>query len=203
MSIVRKNPEERYQELIEIALKLFIEKGYEKTKVEQICKTVGIAKGTFFYYFPTKKAVLEAIVERWSRDFRESYASRTEQYTAIEKLKAFLELFGEDSPMDNLMDKLQEEGQVSLLQMLWSNQVKPVFQPLLLNMVKQGVKEGTMQANNLEVRMDFFWGIMDTLWDVNQKDNMTEEGFALRQQIAYEQLVQLWGINPEDFKKYI
>ncbi|XOS92284.1 TetR/AcrR family transcriptional regulator [Brevibacillus laterosporus] len=37
------------------ALKLFKEKGFENVTVEEITKACGIAKGTFYNYFPKKK----------------------------------------------------------------------------------------------------------------------------------------------------
>lgn len=57
-----KDPEERRQEIIDTAKRLFITKGYEKTSINDILKSVGIAKGTFYYYFASKEDVLEAMV---------------------------------------------------------------------------------------------------------------------------------------------
>ncbi len=44
--------------LYEAALTLFRQQGYEQTTVDQITRQAGLAKGTFFNYFPTKDAVL-------------------------------------------------------------------------------------------------------------------------------------------------
>lgn len=41
---------------------LFVKNGYEQTSVNDILKIVGIAKGTFYYYFTSKIEVLEAII---------------------------------------------------------------------------------------------------------------------------------------------
>ncbi len=49
---------ERKERLYEAALTLFREQGYEATTVDQITRQAGLAKGTFFNYFPTKDAVL-------------------------------------------------------------------------------------------------------------------------------------------------
>lgn len=49
---------ERRDRLYEAALSLFREQGYESTTVDQITRRAGLAKGTFFNYFPTKDAVL-------------------------------------------------------------------------------------------------------------------------------------------------
>lgn len=49
---------ERKERLYEAALTLFRVQGYEATTVDQITRQAGLAKGTFFNYFPTKDAVL-------------------------------------------------------------------------------------------------------------------------------------------------
>jgi len=58
-----KAPDERRSELISAAQQLFYIKGYEKTSISDIVKAVGVAHGTFYYYFSSKTAVLEAIVD--------------------------------------------------------------------------------------------------------------------------------------------
>jgi len=57
--------------LFHAALKLFAERGYQETTVEDITEAADVGKGTFFNYFPTKEHVLAtfgeeriAIIER-------------------------------------------------------------------------------------------------------------------------------------------
>ena len=52
----------RREEIIMAARGLFINKGYDKTSVNDILNIVNIAKGTFYYYFSSKAEVLESIV---------------------------------------------------------------------------------------------------------------------------------------------
>jgi AcrR family transcriptional regulator len=56
----RKKLETR-QGLLEAALALFHEKGYEATTVEEITEQADVAKGTFFNYFPSKEALLDEL----------------------------------------------------------------------------------------------------------------------------------------------
>lgn len=46
--------------LYETAIRLFREKGYEATTVQQITEAVDTSKGTFFNYFPSKEHILAA-----------------------------------------------------------------------------------------------------------------------------------------------
>ncbi len=45
-----------------IARKLFVEKGYDQTSINDILKIIEIAKGTFYYYFTSKEELLEEII---------------------------------------------------------------------------------------------------------------------------------------------
>jgi TetR/AcrR family transcriptional regulator, cholesterol catabolism regulator len=53
----RKKLETR-EALLDAALTLFREKGYDETTVEEITERADVAKGTFFNYFPTKEDLL-------------------------------------------------------------------------------------------------------------------------------------------------
>lgn len=64
MKRVTKDPEERRNELIDVAERLFLESGYENTTVSDIVKEVKVAQGTFYYYFASKQDVLDAVIER-------------------------------------------------------------------------------------------------------------------------------------------
>ena len=71
MNRITKDPEERKQEIIETAQALFLKKGYEKTSVSDIVKAMGVAQGTFYYYFESKDNVLEAITINMVEELRE------------------------------------------------------------------------------------------------------------------------------------
>ncbi len=59
---ISKDPEVRKSELIEAAETLFREEGFRQTSVSDIVKKIGVAQGTFYYYFKSKEDILEAVV---------------------------------------------------------------------------------------------------------------------------------------------
>ena len=61
-----KTKEERRNEIIETAGKLFEEKGYEQTQVQDIVNKIGVAKGLFYYYFKSKDEVMEELADRYA-----------------------------------------------------------------------------------------------------------------------------------------
>lgn len=59
-----KEYDERKNEILDVAERLFLAKGYEKCTVNDILNEIAIAKGTFYYYFKSKEEVMDAIVAR-------------------------------------------------------------------------------------------------------------------------------------------
>lgn len=54
----------RRDELLDMGEQLIYSKGYERMSVQDILDALNIAKGTFYHYFDSKQALLEAVVER-------------------------------------------------------------------------------------------------------------------------------------------
>ncbi|MFZ5967255.1 MAG: TetR/AcrR family transcriptional regulator [Bacillota bacterium] len=80
-------------ELIEIAEKLFIEKGYEETSVEDILKASGLSKGGFYHYFKSKEEVLAESINQLAERLLEEVKDIIEDpgLNALEKLNRFME----------------------------------------------------------------------------------------------------------------
>lgn len=51
------------QAIMQAAIKLFSEKGFESTSIEELAKEAGIGKGTIYSYFQTKTDILYAFCE--------------------------------------------------------------------------------------------------------------------------------------------
>lgn len=60
----RRRSQERPDELLDAALDLFIEQGFSATRVEDIATRAGLSKGAVYLYYPSKDAILEALVRR-------------------------------------------------------------------------------------------------------------------------------------------
>ncbi|MFW6006045.1 MAG: TetR/AcrR family transcriptional regulator [Candidatus Bipolaricaulota bacterium] len=84
----RLDPDTRRDELLEAASDLFLENGYRDTSVNSIVESIGVSKGTFYYYFDSKEDVLDGLVEKISNpiyDKIDEIVGRN-SLTAIEKL---------------------------------------------------------------------------------------------------------------------
>lgn len=66
---------EKLNKILNAALKLFSEKGFTNTKMEEIATAAGIATGTIYIYVKNKEEILEKLFDRFYR----YYASRLEE----------------------------------------------------------------------------------------------------------------------------
>ena len=60
----------RKEEILDVATRLFAERGYEGTSMNDVAERVGMRKASLFYHFATKDALYEAVLDRWSRPRR-------------------------------------------------------------------------------------------------------------------------------------
>jgi len=60
----RMTPEERQVQIVEAAAKLFAEKGFDGTSIDDIAEACGVAAGLIYHYFDSKADILKALIER-------------------------------------------------------------------------------------------------------------------------------------------
>jgi|HubBroStandDraft_4_1064222.scaffolds.fasta_scaffold27083_2 AcrR family transcriptional regulator len=63
-----KPPQERREEIMNAALRLFLKQGVAPTKIEDITAGADVAKGTFYLYFSSKDDVLGALAGRFAEE---------------------------------------------------------------------------------------------------------------------------------------
>jgi AcrR family transcriptional regulator len=71
MAAVRKRipKEQRKAEILDAAVKVFAEKGYRNASITDINEAAGIARGTFYLYFDSKKDVFLELVESYFNQY--------------------------------------------------------------------------------------------------------------------------------------
>lgn len=62
---VVKEAEIRRNEILDVAEELFGQKGFDGTSTKDILEKVGIARGTLYYHFQSKEAIMDALIDRY------------------------------------------------------------------------------------------------------------------------------------------
>ncbi|WP_124058952.1 TetR/AcrR family transcriptional regulator [Vaginisenegalia massiliensis] len=80
--------EESRRQILEVASRLFAEKGYDNTTIQDIVKGLnGMTKGVIYHHFKSKQDIFEQILELYSEDHK---AVQIEADNGLEKIKALL-----------------------------------------------------------------------------------------------------------------
>lgn len=88
--------QDKRETLITTALRLFAAHGYRAVGIDRILAESGVAKMTLYKYFPSKEALILAVLEARDRTFIESLtACVTEQEPGLARLAAVFEWHGQ------------------------------------------------------------------------------------------------------------
>ena len=88
-NVIKMNKTKR--KIFETSMKLFAEKGYDATSIEEITATVGVAKGTLYYHFSSKEEIFNFLIEEGIKLLQNSIYIKTSKYTNyIDKIKAIV-----------------------------------------------------------------------------------------------------------------
>lgn len=101
--------EERKQQLLRAAEDLFTERGYGATRISDICARAGVAKGLFYWYFPTKESLFAELVRTMRQQLRRAQAaamdSEADPITRIRQgTEASVRFMAEHQPYFALLD---------------------------------------------------------------------------------------------------
>lgn len=79
---------ERSSEVVCAAYALIAEKGFEGFRTREVAEKVGINSATLHYYFPTKEALIQGVVEHLMQELRTPLAKPKEPHSALDLLRA-------------------------------------------------------------------------------------------------------------------
>ncbi len=156
MAKVVKEYDERKTELLNTAQKLFYSKGYENTSVADIIEKVGIAKGTFYHYFKTKEDLLNQLIERISDAILSQLeiVANDNTLNAVDKFNKFYIDAGNYKKENKeavivAARVFHNEDNLRMKEKLYKSVIKKTT-PLLMPIIKQGVKEGVFKTSYSE-----------------------------------------------------
>jgi len=164
---ITKGYKERRDEILDTAERLFHAKGYDKCTVNDILNEIGIAKGTFYYYFKSKEEVMDAIVSRYAEIAagRVEEIVRKEDASPEEKLmNAFLAMQIKDKVGDDMLDEMHKTEN-ALLHQKMLNQIVTAMAPLLAKIIEEGIGKNVWSCRYPLQYMQIFLAAALTLTD--------------------------------------
>lgn len=93
--ISKQKQEETRQNIIEAAIELFSDKGFEQTTMKQIARHVGIGDATIYKYFSSKDKLIFAYFDLKAQESVEEFLAEeeAEEYCLQEKLQLLIDIY--------------------------------------------------------------------------------------------------------------
>lgn len=148
-----KYPEETINKIVDTSLKLFLEKGYENTSIQEIVDNLGgLSKGAIYHHFKSKDDIFIAVMGRLLQtnpdDVLYSEIKDKKDYTGLEKLKILLTA-SLNSPRQDLFFKmapnfLKNPKMLAFqIQSIFTESVPLVVQPF----IEEGILDGSIKTD--------------------------------------------------------
>lgn len=144
-----KKGELRKDSILKTAEKLFFEKGYEETSIQDILAALSISKGGFYHYFESKIALLEEICRQRSEEDLERIRAElfSGKFGSVQKLNLLLgalHLFNRESPeFTALVLKVSYiDGDVHFREQTRSYMLENL-RPMVDEVIREGVADGS------------------------------------------------------------
>lgn len=176
------------QRILNQSMRLFLERGYHGTSIDDITQAAGLTKGALYWHFKSKEALLEKIIEKYERNFLDGliHAVREVKGGALEKFEKYIRF---NSAFAYYNRELCVSFETLAAELVGAHhRIEPEFkriykkyQKFLSDLMMQGKKEGIFKKEldtNLGALaiMAFHYGIL-VHWSMN-RDRIDGEAFV-------------------------
>lgn len=173
-----KKGERRKQDLLNIAYRMFIEKGYENTSVDDIVAEAGIAKGTYYYYFESKEATLEAVIEMMiGKAENIAKAALMNPVPIPQKLASVVYAFQPNKDESVITDVLERKENIVMHDKI-GKKIVEVAVPILSDIVREGIAQGIFACTNVEERVKMLLIMSQNMFDYGAYSNKDIEVYV-------------------------
>lgn len=145
-----KHPQETVNLILDVSFRLFIEKGYEHTSIQDIIDHLGgLSKGAIYHHFKSKEDILVAVTDRMTEESNKMLAAIRDnaKLTGLEKLRKLCresvlrpEHDGIFAAAPNLKDNPR------LVFAIIRDSVDVVAPQYILPILQQGLQDGSIQT---------------------------------------------------------
>lgn len=157
--------EKRKQELLQIAYRLFLSKGYEETSIDEIIAKAQIAKGTFYYHFKSKEALLEALINKMITEETEQAKQFVSAPLPVpQKIAAIITSLRPKQDEMTITNALNQKENMIMHEKI-NRRVMNEAVPILSEVVSEGIEQGIFQCDNIMERVRIILIISNSTFD--------------------------------------
>lgn len=144
-----KEAEERKNEILDVAERLFGIKGFDNTSTNDILNKIGIARGTLYYHFKSKEDILDAMIDRTIGRLAAGARSLANQQElpVLQRLAMMIQALNISGEWgDKLMEQLHKP-QNALMHQKMQDRLLAEMNPLLTALIEEGIAQGICRTD--------------------------------------------------------
>ena len=195
-----KNPEETVSLILETAYRLFMEKGYEHTSIQDIIDNLGgLSKGAIYHHFKSKEDILIAVVDMMTDESNKILAEIRDRadLSGKEKLKTIFK-FSINRPVQDEIFTVAPNfnNNPKLLMLMLQDTVYEVAPHYILPIIRQGIADGSIQTDYPEQLAELIIIVANIWTNPMIFDNTAEESH--NKFMLFKQMLEGFGLDIVD-----
>ena len=142
----KNNPEETVERILSASMKIFYEKGFDKTSMQDIVDASDMSKGAIFYHFKSKEEVFEAAMEKRAAQMREILLGWLDEMKGQSAREKLISLIRRNIVSREMVSPEEVSAMVGLSpHLLMSNMRNNIAKstPLLAGIIQEGIEDGS------------------------------------------------------------
>jgi AcrR family transcriptional regulator len=144
-----KNHQIRINEILDAAATLFYSRGYHQTMISDIVGKIGMAQGSFYYYFKSKEEIVEALIKRHLSGFLDEIAviAASDEIEPPRKIDLVTEIIlNTMSYRDKLLLEFLYNDEYMHLVDKMVRQIRKLQAPYMLSIIEEGNRKKFFNA---------------------------------------------------------
>jgi len=165
---VVKEAEERKNEILDVAERLFGTKGFDSTSTGDILNEIGIARGTLYYHFKSKEEILDAIISRMMNRMIEkakTIAVRKEIPVLQRLTMMVFSLNVSDGHLEQELLEQAHKPQNALMHQKMEKCLLSGINPIITDLIEEGITQGICRTDYPEEVAEMTFLYANTVFD--------------------------------------
>lgn len=192
-----KHPEKTVNLILDVAFRLFMEKGYEHTSIQDIIDNLGgLSKGAIYHHFKSKEDILFAVTDRMTAESNQMLAvirDRTD-LNGKEKLKTIFKASINRPVQDDIFTVAPDfHNNAKLLFSLLHDTIDNVAPNYILPIIQQGISDGSIETNYPEQLAELILLAANIWMNPMIFNSSVEESY--RKFMVFNQMMQSFGLD--------
>lgn len=145
-----KDAEERKNEILDVAERLFETKGFDGTSTTDILNEIGIARGTLYYHFKSKEDILDAMIDRMTGSLVANAGEIAAQkdVPVLQRLTQMMLALNVNNDLGHEIMEQVHKPQNALMHQKMQERLLAEVNPIVTALIEEGIAQGICQTDH-------------------------------------------------------